>query len=162
MQRFKKPYRKVNKVFIHCSDSDQAHHDNVQTLRQWHLDRGFADIGYHYVITKDGTVHNGRGLEFAPAAQKGHNTGSIAICLTGSDHFNAKQKNALYELCAQIDDSYAGKVTFHGHREVNKNKTCPNFEYKSVLLLDLNGHMNTHKVTKRSFWDIIKSFFTKE
>lgn len=139
---FKKPKRKVNKVFIHCSASDHAHHDNIETIRRWHVkENAWSDIGYHYVITKSGAVFLGRSLEKQPAAQRGHNKGSIAICLTGLDHFSDKQKNALYNLCYEIDKQYGGHITFHGHREVDSNKTCPNFEYKTVLRLDLSGYM---------------------
>ena len=148
--------RKINKVFIHCSASDHAHHDNVDTIRAWHvLERGFNDIGYHYIITKDGTVHNGRPVWKPPAAQKGHNEGSIAICLTGNDIFSQKQFNALRGLCGRLNREY--NVTFHGHREVNKHKTCPNFEYKSLLNLDLDGRMPRLDLknikTKSSFFD---------
>lgn len=159
--KFKKPLRTIDRVFIHCSASDVASHDNLETIRNWHVkERGWSDIGYHYVITKDGVVHEGRPLSFRPAAQKGNNKGTIAICLTGLDHFSAKQKNALFELCNIINNAYEG-VTFHGHREVDPNKTCPNFEYKAVLCLDLNGRMPKLRVTKRTIWDIIKSIFTK-
>ncbi len=131
--------RDINKVFIHCSDSDYSHHDNIETIRKWHVEeRGWSDVGYHYFIRNDGTIENGRPIDKIPAAQSGHNTGSIAICLSGKDVFTEKQFTALRELCRQLNNKY--KVTFHGHCEVS-SKTCPNFEYRSVLNLDLDGNM---------------------
>ena len=137
---FKKPKRKVSKAFIHCSDTDIKAHDNIQTIREWHIERGFNDVGYHYFIRKTGQIENGRPLEIVPAAQKGHNTGSIAICVSGSKNYTDKSIEALKKLCIAINKVYNGKITFHGHCEV-ANKTCPVFDYKKVLKLDKNGKL---------------------
>lgn len=80
---FKKPTRAIHSVFLHCSASDHQTHDNVKTMKTWHLQRGFSDVGYHYFIRKDGTLELGRPIDTIPSAQKGHNTGSIAICCHG-------------------------------------------------------------------------------
>ncbi len=128
---FKKPKRAVGKVFIHCSASDNEAHDNIETIRSWHKARGFADIGYHYYINKQGVVFVARDIEKIPAAQAGHNKGSIAICLGGLNHFSQEQFYSLKKLCAEIK-ALMPKVTFHGHCEVS-SKTCPNFDYKKVL-----------------------------
>lgn len=137
---FAKPKRKVSKVFLHCSDSDVASHDNVETIRSWHKERGWDDIGYHYFISKDGTVHLGRNIERIPIAQAGHNTGSIAICLHGRKEFTTDQFISLKKFCRAIADAYGDAITFHGHCEVS-SKTCPNFEYKTVLGLDDSGKL---------------------
>lgn len=140
---FQKPNRQVNKVFVHCSASDNPDHDNVATMRKWHVEeRGWSDVGYHYFIRKDGTLERGRNLEFTPAAQKGHNTGSIAICLHGlaKTAFTLEQFQTLTELCGLIKVAYDNDITFHGHCEVS-SKTCPVFDYKQVLNLDNLGYM---------------------
>jgi len=80
---FDKPNRFVDRVFLHCSASDHANHDNVATMDRWHRERGWSGVGYHLFIRKDGTLEDGRDLERTPAAQSGHNRGSIAICLHG-------------------------------------------------------------------------------
>ncbi len=138
---FKKPARWVNKVFVHCSASDSLRDDNVATIRKWHLARGFTDIGYHYYIDKKGIVNLGRSLEKVPAAQEGHNTGSIAICCGGLKDFTPPQMKSLKALCEQINKVYGGLVTFHGHREVNANKSCPVYAYKEILNLTTDGHI---------------------
>jgi len=138
---FKKPAREVSRVFVHCSASDEPAHDDPKVIRDWHLARGFHAVGYHYIITKDGHRHRGRSLEKQPAAQKGHNTETIAICVTGLTRFSVRQIQSLLSLCIEIDDAYAGGVTFHGHREVNAHKTCPVFEYATILRLDDDGRM---------------------
>lgn len=142
---FTKPKRKVHRVFIHCSASDYAHHDNVATMRKWHLARGFNDVGYHFFIRKDGTVEYGRDIEKTPAAQKGHNLNTLAICLHGlkEEKFTQAQFETLNKLASQIEHNY-DNISFHGHCEVSK-KACPVFNYRKVLDLDLYGSLNNNQ-----------------
>lgn len=139
---FTKPDRAVDRVFLHCSASDRPEHDNVATMRDWHLARGWSDVGYHFFIRKDGTIEEGRPAERTPAAQGGNNTGTIAICLHGlaEENFTADQFRSVIELCKEISISYGNFITFHGHCEVSA-KTCPVFPYKAVLGLDAYGEM---------------------
>jgi len=98
---FAKPERAVDRIFLHCSASDRPKHDNVDTMRTWHLARGWSDVGYHYFIRKDGTVEDGRSVDLTPAAQGGNNTGTIAICLHGlaEENFTTDQYRSLISLC---------------------------------------------------------------
>jgi len=144
---FKKTNRIVRRVFLHCSASDNPQHDNVKTITEWHLKRGFKTIGYHFFISKVGVMHTGRNIEVKPAAQAGHNKETIAICLHGLniDKFTQEQFKSLRELCNQINDVYQGEITFHGHCEVS-NKSCPVFDYKKVLGLDSKGFIKINEV----------------
>lgn len=137
---FRKPRRAIDRVFVHCSASDHTHHDNVETMRAWHLQRGWSDVGYHYFIRKNGLLELGRPLERTPAAQGGHNRATIAICLHGLDEgrFTKEQFETLRLLCMQIDEAYDGRVTFHGHNEVAA-KACPVFDRRAVLKLSPSG-----------------------
>jgi N-acetylmuramoyl-L-alanine amidase len=143
MSLFEKPKRVITKVFLHCSASNRPNHDDVEVIRSWHKQRGWSDIGYHYFIRADGTIEIGRDIESKPAAQKGHNTGSIAICLHGlyPGDFTIEQFDSVYNLCSAIDDAYEDRrISFHGHCEVS-NKPCPVFDYPAVLKLDRLGIM---------------------
>lgn len=106
----------------------------MEIMRQWHKERGWRDVGYHYFIRKDGVIEDGRSLEETPAAQQGHNTGTIAICLHGlkRENFTKAQFESVIALCQAIDRAYDNQLTFHGHCEVSA-KTCPVFDYKTVL-----------------------------
>jgi len=142
--KFTKPLRKVDRVFLHCSDSDAKSFDDVEAIRNDHINNnGWKDIGYHFVITQDGTIWEGRNIEQIPAAQKGHNIRSIAICLTGAMVFSEEQFKSLRKLCNKINSEYKSNITFHGHCEVASDRTCPVFDYKEVLGLE-NG-----KITSR-------------
>lgn len=140
---FNKPRRAVDRVFLHCSASDNPKHDNVATMDRWHRERGWSGVGYHLFIRKDGTLEHGRSLEKTPAAQSGHNKGTIAICLHGlkKERFTSEQFKTLRQLCKEIDFAYGGDITFHGHKEVAR-KACPVFDYKAVLSLNRYGVMN--------------------
>lgn len=139
---FVKPTRHVNRVFVHCSASDNEDHDDISVIKQWHLARKWKTVGYHYFITKKGHLQIGRSLEIDPAAQYPHNEATIAICLHGlkKENFTEKQFVTLRNLCLQINEAYDKMITFHGHREVAA-KECPVFDYKQVLGLDHFGHI---------------------
>ena len=140
--QFTKPNRRVDRVFLHCSASDIPAHDNVETIRAWHLARGFDDIGYHFFIHKNGDVSPGRDIEDTPAAQRRHNFRTIAICLHGlkKENFTDLQYEALKTLCTDINNAYLQQVSFHGHCEVAA-KACPVIDYKEILKLDNYGSL---------------------
>ena len=142
MYRFAKPNRPITKVFIHCSASDNPDHDNVATMDAWHKARGWSGVGYHLFCRKSGKGEMGRSLDKTPAAQKGHNRGSIAICLHGlvEGKFTEAQLDWLRDVCHQINEAYGGAVTFHGHREVAA-KECPVIDYTQILNLDADGKL---------------------
>ena len=146
----KKPNRKVDKVFIHCtaySHQDLFGGDLVNAIRGWHQKRGWSDIGYHYLIDCQGKLLTGRNIEQIPAAQYMHNSRTIAICLDGlyEEQFNEKQFDTLKQWASQVCLAYDGNITFHGHCEVS-NKTCPVFDYKKVLELDENGYRREQEI----------------
>lgn len=150
MTLFKKPTRKVEKIFVHCSDSDVKSHDNLETIRKWHVEQnGWSDIGYNYFITKDGIVHEARPVENVPAAQKNHNRGSIAICLSGRNEFSKKQFESLRRFCREILKHYDKPLPIFGHKDVDPKKSCPNFDVKEKVGLDENNILilrNTNKM----------------
>lgn len=148
IKKFVKPSRRVKKVFIHCSASDNAEHDNPEIIERWHLENGWSGIGYHYYIDNSGKVFECRSSEKTPAAQGGHNAGTLAICCGGLENFSDLQFEALRAFCEQIDYAYEGHVSFHGHCEVS-NKECPVFDYRNVLRLDDKGFMKHGVVTTR-------------
>jgi hypothetical protein len=144
MMAFEAPRRHVEKIFIHCSASDNAALTGqtlLEEVRRWHLARGFADVGYHFLIDKSGVVLPGRDPEKTPASQKGHNRGSVAVMVHGLEDFPAAMLEACRELCSAINESLAGRVSFHGHHEVAPYKACPVFDYRTVLRLDRFGRM---------------------
>ena len=127
--------RHLDKIILHCSATREGQHITVDTIRQWHLKRGWSDIGYHYVIYIDGSVHEGRPIEKIGAHTKGQNTGSIGICYVGGvekdgktpkDTLNELQETAMVNLIKALREQY-GDMTLHGHNEFAA-KACPSFK----------------------------------
>lgn len=141
--------RKVDKIIIHCSDTYARMDIDAATIRVWHTDeRGWSDIGYHFVIKRDGTIETGRDLdkdgdiyEEVGAHVAGWNKHSIGICMVGGrgdddqpeDNFEDEQWKSLETLIRVIHADYP-KATVHGHREF-ADKACPSFDVQEWLKL---------------------------
>ena len=84
--------RDINWIVWHCSATPPTSNLRVDEIRRWHINKGWKDIGYHYVIHRDGTIGNGRPVHEIGAHVKGHNKDSIGVCLVGglSVHGNAE------------------------------------------------------------------------
>jgi N-acetylmuramoyl-L-alanine amidase len=127
--------RQINKIILHCSASGIASHDNIQTIANWHTERGFLDIGYHYVIVKNGSVYEGRPLEAVGAHCRGQNHDSVGICLTGLDYFTSEQFSSLRDLVKHLLSRFnltSDRVRLHS--QYDTKKTCPNFTLKDAGL----------------------------
>lgn len=129
--------RLINLVILHCSDSDIPEHDNIDIIRKWHVEEnGWQDVGYHYFIRKCGRVEAGRPEDVIGAHCKGYNKQSIGICLSGRSEFTQAQFLSAAELIKKLLVKYELEIRdILGHRELNKGKTCPNFDLNNVLKL---------------------------
>jgi N-acetylmuramoyl-L-alanine amidase len=85
--------RQIKRIIWHCSATREGVDVSVDTIRSWHKDRGFSDIGYHYVILLDGSVRDGRPIERVGAHVERHNLDSIGICYVGGVDENGKPKD---------------------------------------------------------------------
>lgn len=78
-----RPLNHVSHIVIHGSWTTPEQDIGVEDIREWHLDRGFSDIGYHYVIRRDGELEEGRSVENQGAHVYGRNDYTLGICLVG-------------------------------------------------------------------------------
>lgn len=119
-------------IAVHCAAT--PYDIGVARIRQWHVARGFDDIGYHYVIRMDGTIETGRDEDLVGAHERAINRTSVAICLAGGldshgkDKFNLtdKQLASLRVLIVQLIAKYGKDVQVVGHNEYSE-KSCPTF-----------------------------------
>jgi N-acetylmuramoyl-L-alanine amidase len=130
--------RKLSRIILHCTATPEGKHFDVATIRRWHVkDRGWKDIGYHYVIYLDGSVHEGRPLEQVGAHTSGHNADSIGVVYVGGcdakmkakDTLNEAQEVAMVNLIEALRAAH-GEMTLHGHNEFAA-KACPSFNVKT-------------------------------
>ena len=139
----KKSKRNIDLIVVHCTATVEGKDYTVDDVRKWHKARGFTDIGYHYLIYRDGSIHAGRNVNLAGAHTAGYNSNSIGVCYVGGLAADAKtpkdtrteaQKAALLRLLTDLRKLYP-HASIHGHREF-QNKACPCFdaraEYKSL------------------------------
>jgi N-acetylmuramoyl-L-alanine amidase len=126
--------RAINRIIIHCSATPEGKDYTVDTIRKWHKQKGYSDIGYHYVIYRDGSIMKGRPLEKIGAHTVGYNTGSIGICYIGGlakdcktpkDTRTKEQKESLLKLVHSLKEQFPN-ATIHGHNEFAA-KACPSF-----------------------------------
>jgi N-acetylmuramoyl-L-alanine amidase len=75
--------REIDLIVIHCAYTSPKMDIGVKEIDEWHRARGWNQIGYHYVVRRDGTVEHGRSVKTVGAHVKGFNAKSIGVCLVG-------------------------------------------------------------------------------
>ena len=121
---------------------------SFEQCRRDHLRRGWKDIGYHYYITRDGVVHEGRKLEQVGAHCKDHNKHSIGICYEGGldmaghacDTRTKAQRRSIRHLLETLHERFPDAIIM-GHRDLSPDldgdgriepdewlKQCPCFD----------------------------------
>lgn len=161
----------IDAIIIHCSASREGQDFRASDIDKMHKERGFAQIGYNYVIDLDGTVETGRPLTLNGAHcplkdknGKSYNYHSIGICYVGGldkkgkakDTRTDAQKKALVDLVYSLMDEYPIKEVI-GHRdaspdlngdgEITSNewvKQCPCFNVKSEFPISVCTAKKTH------------------
>jgi N-acetylmuramoyl-L-alanine amidase len=136
--------RKLNEIIVHCAATPEGKNFTVEQIRRWHKARGWSDIGYHYVIYLDGSVHEGRSIRLKGAHVAGRNTGTIGVCYIGGvkrdgktpkDTRTSAQKKSLELLLKNLLGKYPDINKISGHSQYSA-KACPcfdaNSEYKSL------------------------------
>ena len=108
---------------------------SVETIHNYHKNKGWAGIGYHYYVRKDGYIYRGRAETMAGAHCPGANSNSIGICAEGN--FNEEtmsdvQRQAIVELIKDIKSRHNIKW-IKGHREIIAT-SCPgaNFPLEEI------------------------------
>ena len=144
--------RKITGIIIHCTATrpkwweGKKTSEKVEEIRRWHTDeRGWSDIGYHFLIDRDGTVAKGRDITKDGAHVRGHNRGTIGISLFGghgsnendkfSANFTKAQDRSLRNLISELQFDY-GDVPVTGHNQYAA-KACPGFNAPHWLASDI-------------------------
>ena len=122
--------REIKRLILHHTATPQD--TTVESIRNYHVnDRGWSDIGYHYLVDYTGKIHDGR-----PEKRKGahagiHNEGSLAIAVIGNyeeTELTVRSCRALMELLGYLEYKYSqfvvGDIEVIGHKDVS-NTLCP-------------------------------------
>lgn len=131
----------IQEIIIHCSCTTVNAPITAAKIKEWHQKAGMSDIGYHFIIERDGTITDGRPMTEPGEHCPGHNDHSIGICyIGGKDHMGMpadtrtpEQMDSLLILVEQLQRMFPG-IRIHGHNEYDPQVQCPNFSVPSWLL----------------------------
>jgi len=136
--------KKTEMIVVHCAATKPSMDIGYKEIRKWHVeDNGWDDVGYHYIIKRDGTVEVARAEAFQGAHAPAVNSKSIAICLVGGmaedggaeNNFTLEQFLSLKDLIKKIKMTNPSIVEVVGHCDVQDNKpNCPGFNLKEWLI----------------------------
>lgn len=142
--------RHIDEIIVHCADTrpewmlKSPVQRKITEIRRWHVEgNGWSDIGYHFVIDRDGSVGVGRPLDKQGAHVKGHNATSIGICLIGGhgssavdkfeEHFTPAQDKALRAKIDELKAQFPSITKVTGHNDYTSAKACPGFKVKEWM-----------------------------
>lgn len=133
--------KETSQIIVHCAATKPHQDIGAKEIKRWHADpkpqgRGWSDIGYHYVIRRDGELELGRDLMAYGAHAKGHNHNSVAVCLVGGINyqgepdfnFTQRQLLTLFAVLTELVQKFPG-AEVKGHRDLpDVSKACPGFD----------------------------------
>jgi N-acetylmuramoyl-L-alanine amidase len=139
-----KKREKTDFIAIHCSATANQNF-GAADIDKWHRKNGWACIGYHYVIRRDGTVEEGRDENVIGAHVADWNAVSLGICMVGGvsaddrtkaqNNFTEAQFASLKQLLIDLKIRYP-KAKIQGHRDFpNVKKACPSFDVAAWLMV---------------------------
>ena len=134
--------RKINEIIIHCTGTIPSNSTTVEAVRNYHVKHnGWKDIGYHYLIYLDGSIHQGRPIDQSGAHTKNHNSTTIGVCYVGGLDANKKPKDtrtpqqveALHKLVEALKVCFPTIKKVSGHYMYD-NKACPCFDVRKEFV----------------------------
>lgn len=125
-------------IVVHCSATRPSQDVGAADIRKWHKAKGWADIGYNWVIRRNGKIEAGRAENLVGAHEPTRNRNGVGVCLVGGvsekdftkaeNNYTPEQWAALEKLIGQILTRYP-KAKVQGHRDCpNVRKACPSFD----------------------------------
>lgn len=137
------PRHETTLIVIHCSATRPAQDIGVPEIRRWHVqDNGWCDIGYHFVVRRNGAIERGRLQHLQGAHAPAANAHSIGICLVGGigdrgqpeNNFTHEQFASLKTLIYGLWLEYSTITGVCGHRDLSGvKKACPSFDVAEWL-----------------------------
>ena len=142
----------TEKIVIHHTGNPADDDLSAEDIHRSHLSQGWAGIGYHFVVRKDGSVERGRPLGCIGSHAYEYNERSIGIHVCGNFGIaepTQEQLNVLPMLIADLCDVYgliADKDIVVGHRDLMAT-ACPG-EKLYQKLQDIRGNAEWYRVNK--------------
>ena len=155
--------RLLNRIILHSTATPEGRDVTVEEIRKWHLDRGWSDIGYHYVIYRNGAIKAGRPINQQGAHTLGHNEDSIGVVYVGGvddagtakDTRTAPQRISMRLLIAYLKAKH-GIKTVLGHKQCTHTE-CPSFDVDELNRVSKYDMLIAYGVVGSLIWWILKS-----
>lgn len=141
-----KPMTRIDFLAVHCSADPADTKKDAADIERYHRSLGWRDVGYHYIIERDGNVVTGRPEDMRGAGEKRINSRAVHVCMIGGsppvgsdeyrrglgeNNFTPAQWDALAELLLKLHARYPNAEVL-GHRDVpGVRKACPSFDTRS-------------------------------
>ncbi len=145
-------------ILHHVAASDRT----PQEIHQEHLARGWAGIGYHYLISKNGTIYHGRPRDVIGAHCEGHNSESVGISAVGNyetEQMPPIQWKAILDLVNELKAVYPGAKVV-GHKELYAT-ACPGRNYPLEQLKAGIGPKEIIEEVLGMFKDVADGYWAK-
>lgn len=132
-------HRAIDRIILHFTATPEGRDVDISDVRSWHKERGFDDVGYHFLIKLDGTIQRGRPIDVVGAHCYGYNRKSIGVCYVGGlsedmskvlDTRTERQKDSLELILGTLLKIYPN-ADLCGHNDLSSTD-CPGIDVKSV------------------------------
>lgn len=130
--------RPISELIWHCAATPEGKDFTVADIRAWHKQRGWSDIGYHFVVYRDGRIMTGRPIGQIGSHVAGRNTGTIGACYIGGvssdgkhamDTRSGPQRGAMLWLTERLIAKFPSIKLISGHNRYAA-KACPSFDVR--------------------------------
>lgn len=131
---------KVTKIVLHHIAAKSM---SVEDIHRIHLNQGWAGIGYHYYVRKDGHVYIGRPIEYVGSHCKGQNSISVGIALEGDFRYEKptdEQIKSVRELIPEILKVYPTIKRVYNHKDLYPT-ACPVVNLKEMVTGNSKGEL---------------------
>lgn len=124
--------REIKYIVLHCTATPL--NTTVHSIQNyWRNHLGWRNPGYHYLIEKDGKVHNLQPIEKPSNGVAGYNANSVHLATIGGqllDDRTLAQKHVMHDLVRQLKKRFPDAEIL-GHRDFpNVAKACPRYNAK--------------------------------
>lgn len=131
-----KTRKHTNQIIIHYTETQEYQDFDIYDVREWHKQRGFSEVGYHFLIKIDGIVEIGRDMDLIGAHCYGQNSDSVGICYVGgkctdgtlADTRTPEQMKSIQTVIDYVRAVY-GHLPVFGHNDYS-DKVCPGYDAK--------------------------------
>lgn len=129
----------IDFIVVHCTATKSDQNIGASQIDSWHRQNGFEEIGYHYVIRRNGAIESGREPTKVGRHTKGFNNKTIAVALVGGvddslnpeNNFTRAQFDSLRNFISDTVKTFPS-IKVLGHNQI-RNKSCPSFDVAAWL-----------------------------